>query len=542
MMTDKKQIVPFSLRDAPALIETIFPSQKVSVEAYKEQMAGSGKTLTPLGSFWKGRKPLILNKACILGCLLPTTSNLKRDLEIYEKLMGMDDESFVVRFSKRPRIQEILSKVKIDNIYDYFKIPPGFALPISSPFNISDYENMDISWREDITELERRKIEAKALPSLSYKEKVSNSKRPEEVISIIHNHIWQDVNQHLGTNAYSFPELVEQLGVMRFGHRPRVGDTFAGSGQIPFEAARLGCDVYASDLNPIACMLNWGSFNIIGCSNEKRVLLENKQKILIHKIQSEIENLGVEVNNEGLVAKVFLYCFEATCPQTGWKVPLLPSLVISKPRTGKLINVIAKLVPDNINKRYDIVIVNGVSNDELMSAEKNGTIRSETRGQDTYMVHSVNGVEYRTKISTLRGDYRNTNGSTENKLRLWGKSDFIPKQDDIFQERLYCIQWNRPKKSGKGDDFEFRAVTPDDVIREQIVKDYIAEHIIDWQSKGWIPDMRIEVGGPPRYQGLDLIRARGWTYWHHLFNPRQLLVAGLVNKYSDAEEGVKRFV
>ena len=41
-----------------------------------------------------------------------------------------------------------------------------------------------------------------------------------------------------------------------------------------------------------------------------------------------------------------------------------------------------------------------------------------------------------------------------------------------------------------------------------------------------MPDMRIEVGGPPRYQGLDLIRARGWTYWHHLFNPRQLLLRG----------------
>ena len=49
--------------------------QKLSAEAYKEQMAGSGKTLTALGSYWKGRKPLILNKACILGCLLPATDD-----------------------------------------------------------------------------------------------------------------------------------------------------------------------------------------------------------------------------------------------------------------------------------------------------------------------------------------------------------------------------------------------------------------------------------------------------------------------------------
>jgi putative DNA methylase len=48
----------------------------------------------------------------------------------------------------------------------------------------------------------------------------------------------------------SLPELVEQLGIARFGHRPMVADTFCGGGLIPFEAARIGCDVYASDVNP----------------------------------------------------------------------------------------------------------------------------------------------------------------------------------------------------------------------------------------------------------------------------------------------------
>jgi len=75
MTTDKKPIVPFSLKDAPALIERLLPVQKLSVEAYKEQMANVGKTLTALGSYWKGRKPLILAKACVLGCLLPATKD-----------------------------------------------------------------------------------------------------------------------------------------------------------------------------------------------------------------------------------------------------------------------------------------------------------------------------------------------------------------------------------------------------------------------------------------------------------------------------------
>ncbi len=102
-------ITPLSLKDAPALIERLLPVQKLSAEAYKEQMANVGKTLTALGSYWKGRKPLILNKACVLGCLLPATDNPKRDLEIFEKLMAMDDESFVARWPAPTSPKEILA-------------------------------------------------------------------------------------------------------------------------------------------------------------------------------------------------------------------------------------------------------------------------------------------------------------------------------------------------------------------------------------------------------------------------------------------------
>lgn len=36
---------------------------------------------------------------------------------------------------------------------------------------------------------------------------------------------------------------------------PSVVDPFAGGGSIPLEALRLGCDAYASDLNPVACLI-----------------------------------------------------------------------------------------------------------------------------------------------------------------------------------------------------------------------------------------------------------------------------------------------
>ena len=39
------------------------------------------------------------------------------------------------------------------------------------------------------------------------------------------------------------------------GEPPLVVDPFAGGGSIPLEALRLGCDAFASDLNPVACLI-----------------------------------------------------------------------------------------------------------------------------------------------------------------------------------------------------------------------------------------------------------------------------------------------
>jgi putative DNA methylase len=517
-------VTPFSLKNAPALIERLLPVQKLSAEAFKEQMAGASKTLTALGSYWKGRKPLILNRACILGSLLPATDNPSRDLEIFEKLMAMDDESFVIRWPRRPKPREILASISIASIDAYFISEPPNVLPASSPIDWSnpDWEDVKVSWRDGISELERRRLEAHMLPKSTYRERVKLAKRLEEVMENVHEHIWVATNAHLGTTARSMPELVEQLGIMRFGHRPRLADTFCGSGQIPFEAGRLGCDVYASDLNPIACMLTWASFHIIGASRESREAMSHAQHTLVRQLQAKIDDMAVETDGSGWRGKVYLYCAEVRCPQSGWMVPLLTTRVVS---TGY--GIVADLVPDPVNKRYEITLRPAESDSDMAAAEI-GTIGRDGKFGEAFLVHNIDGQKYKTMISTLRGDYKTHDGAIANRLRQWAKHDFKPHPTDIFQERLYAVQWMRKKKKGKGFDFEFRSVTPEDIERERIVDTFIEANLVEWQQSGCIPDMRIEVGGPPRYQGQDLIRARGWNYWHHLFNPRQLMLAGLL--------------
>ncbi len=549
-----RSLIPFSLKDAPALIERLLPVQKLSAEAYKEQMANVGKTLTALGSYWKGRKPLILAKACILGCLLPATDNPKRDLEIFEKLMAMDDESFVVRWKRRPKPREILEKLSIDTPEDYFSFDPPSFIPFPSPWDWSkpELDKVKVHWREEFEEkdevrrrndeselliiashpssfiphpsslLLRRQLEALMLPREPYRERVNKAKRPEEIMDRVHDHIWNAVNAHIGTNAHSFPELVEHLGIMRFGHRPRVADTFCGSGQIPFEAARLGCDVYASDLNPVACMLTWSAFHIVGASPERRQELEKQQQQLITKLRNEVDMLGIETDGHGWRARAYLYCVEVLLPD-GWLVPLLPSQVVSVDD-----GTIVELVPNDSEKCYDIRLRNCTPVDEMKTAAK-GTVKTEGRGQDPYVIHPAGKNPI--KISTLRGDYRMNDGTTGNKLRLWDKNDISPHTNDIFKERLYAVQWMRKKKKGKGIECEFRTITVDDLKRECIVEKFVGKHLEEWQDKGWLPDMRIEPGNKTD----EPIRTRGWTHWHHLFNPRQLLVNALINQHTDAD-------
>jgi putative DNA methylase len=519
-------VTPFALKDAPALIERLLPVQKLSAESYKEQMANVGKTLTALGSYWKGRKPLILNKACILGCLLPATDNPSKDLEIFEKLMAMDDESFAVRWKRIPKPKQILEGLEIANIADYFIVTPDNILPKSSPVNWSDlnHKNIKVNWRSDIPLLERRRLEIQTIPKSNYRDWVDKSYRPEEVISTVHNHIWDSVNSHLNTNAKTFPDLIEQLGIMRFGRRPKVADTFCGSGQIPFEAARLGCDVYASDLNPIACMLTWGAFKVVGGNQESRKNLAKAQKQLSNNVQIKIDKLGVETDSDGWRAKAFLYCLEVKCPQSGYMVPLLPSFVISKTHS-----VIAKLYPMPDEKRYDIRIYSNVKSAELEMAE-NGTIGRDSKYEEAHLIHKIDGIVYKTKLSTLRRDSLNFDGTIDSRIRLWEKQEFYPREDDLLHERLYCIEWMRPKTGGKNNEYQFRAISKEDLKREEIVREYVSENILRWQAEGWIPDMKIEVGGPPRYQGLDFIKSRGWTHWNHIFNPRQLMMLALAKE------------
>ena len=68
---------------------------------------------------------------------------------------------------------------------------------------------------------------------------------------------WDVVNEkdYLETSRALIQVAHESLGGAS-GTRPLVVDPFAGGGAIPLEALRVGADAFASDLNPVAVLLN----------------------------------------------------------------------------------------------------------------------------------------------------------------------------------------------------------------------------------------------------------------------------------------------
>lgn len=479
-----------------SFIERQFPVSKVSKESFKERKAVQSQTLTGLGKWW-GRKPLILVRAAILGCLMPASDNPKKDTEIFLKILSMDKPGLADRKIKRippAKLYEIASRSKHFRQYleQWFVIEKG-----------------KVKFKDDV---DKDDIEMRIFNTLGYDERLEYSCRPEQ-LSNIRDSSWREINEHLGTKAHSLQELVNQLSVKRYGKLITVGDCFSGGGSIPFEAARTGANVYSSDLNPVATLLSWADINILGNNTKKKQLLAFQDKLL-SEVQTRINKLGIEINEHGDTAINYLYCTETICPECGYKVPISSSWLV-----GVGSKTIAFLSENEAEKRYDIHIKMNATSQEMKEAEKSGTtvsggIRCPHCGKTT-------------PISSLRHDTIDDNGNTVYGLRLWEKNEFEPRPDDIYQERLYAIRYESTTIDEKGKEKTtryYREPTADDLKNEQKVHDIVAEHFSEWQEKGFVPSSAIESG----YNTDQVIRERGWKYWHQLFNTRQLLINAIL--------------
>jgi adenine-specific DNA methylase len=448
-------------------IETQFPIARLSAESYKERKANNGQTLTRLGKWW-GRKPLVLVRAAILGMLMPASNDARKDREIFLKVLTMDD-------------QGVWERIK----------DSGAGTP----------------WRNDDIYISRAAFDA-----LPYADRLRYCERPENVEGPS-GRAWAEINAHLGTTANSLAELVEQLGQRSFGHTPRVGDCFCGGGSIPFEAARIGCEAFGSDLNPVAGLLTWASLNLLGGGKAVQEEVMWVQTEALQAADRRVTEWGIEHNERGERADAFLYCVEVKPEGCDYFIPLAPSWLV-----GEKSKVVARwrraASVDFLEPEIAVV-----TDAELkLYKEKKGATVIDSRVIDPFDDNRSWSVE------ALRGP---------NGLRRWTNDDLVPRPGDVFQERLYCIRWVKTvMHNGKPKEIR-RYAAPDtaDLAREAKVLTLLRERLAEWQREGFIPSKAIPEGGAETHR---LFRERGWTHWHHLFTPRQLLTHGLLAEISGA--------
>jgi hypothetical protein len=111
-----------------------------------------------------------------------------------------------------------------------------------------------------------------------------------------------------------------------------------------------------------------------------------------------------------------------------------------------------------------------------------------------------------------------------NGLRHWSNDDVVPRPGDVFQERLYCIRWVDAQGNRR-----YAAPNEADLAQEAKVLSLLKERFAEWKREGFIPSKPIPEDGD---ETARLYRERGWTHWHHLFTPRQLLIHGLLAELS----------
>jgi adenine-specific DNA methylase len=500
--------------DVLSFIETQFPVAKLTKEALKERRANTGQTLTGMGKWW-GRKQLIIVRASVLGMLMPASADPRKDQEIFLKILTMDDDALwklrcdpsktwtcnLTKKSSREIEYEHASPAEKSEFFEMVRDKPRWLSGTHLP-------------QEERAAYRERKVDAfhRIFVRMSYEHKLRYCARPEEIEGPSKD-AWNEINQHLGTSANSLRELVDELGKRRFGHKPRLADPFCGGGSIPFEAARIGCEAIAGDISPAAGLLTWASMNILGGDQNLREQVSKEITRAFDEMAAEVANMGFESREDGARAHVHFYCNEITDPNSGWKIPLASNWVIDG-GTGTY----AKLIPHFPSKSFQIKIFHGGNSADLASAKADATWKNGLRSP---VDRNGNPVPPESRVPISAESLRGAQG-----LRLWDESQITPGPSDKFQERLYCILWSVPETRSDGSirySREYAEPSEADHLKENLLLENLKERFVAWQQRGFLPSARVVPGN----ETSRLQRERGWSHWHHLFFPRQLMINGL---------------
>lgn len=291
------------------------------------------------------------------------------------------------------------------------------------------------------------------------------------------------VKEYLETSRALTQAAHEALGGEP-GTRPLVVDPFAGGGAIPLEALRVGADVFASDLNPVAVLLN-------------KVVLQYIPRFG-HQLVEEIRKWGEWIKKEaekklaefypkdpdGATPMAYLWARTITCegPGCGTEVPLMRSLWLTKKGSH---STALRILPNIQERQIDFKIIDDAKARDVVE----GTIR---RGSAICPL-----CGYTTPVTSVRKQLKTHCGGAAN-------------------ARLLAVVTTRPGQQGR---FYRLPLKKDFVALAKANQELLLRIKQHTEALSLVPDEPL----PPQGTLGFRVQLYGMETWGNFFTPRQAL-------------------
>ena len=281
---------------------------------------------------------------------------------------------------------------------------------------------------------------------------------------------------------------------------PLVVDPFAGGGSIPLEALRLGCDAFASDLNPVACLI-------------EKVMLEDIPR---HgpELADELRRVGSEIkaqaekeladlyptDPDGTMPIAYLWARTVRCesPNCGAEIPLLRSLWLCKKAKRKRALRTKVVRPSGDVPRVEFEIFEPVSEKEVAG----GTV-ARAKASCLCCGTVLPPERVRAQLSAEKGG---------------ADTIFDAAGNRVGGARMTAVVTLRPGEKGR----HYRLPTEADYAAVRRAQERVAEILAEWERGGKqglcpVPDEPLPPIGTLGFR----VQRYGMLEWGDLFTARQ---------------------
>jgi putative DNA methylase len=533
------------------LIEAGFPCHQVGAETQRER--GASSALPPLYylHIWWARRPLTPSRAAILGATLPADSDvdgflLALGLKKVVAELGSCSQWTLENQTLLRKVEwnedGVTGKLAIDStVLRHFQEEKKKRIEVLNALEkivlarpSLEQEPVMIFWKNECAPFQMDDLAIGNL--LSITAVPANPSAFKDLLAYARDADVRVPNLYGYDRAYKFspPAPASSLTIL---------DPTAGGGSIPFEALRLGHNVIANELNPVATVILYATLQYprqfgkdLAHEVEKygRKLLEALNQSLDHIYArvnplppSELTLLESHLQRHPEVVEQFakedvtsfVFCRQVTCPHCQGQAPLLNSFWLSKEDGDKW--AVRLVIQSKSKVDIETYKITKALNQAQSTELDTGTV-TDGRGTCVHCRQVIDGDEIKAQA---RGE--SSHGRMIDRLYCVVAVRFEPKLKSNGELDRYTSGERAGEIKTKKVRF-FRAPNKRDFDALALAERTLQEKWDHFERLDLIPMERVPPGHKTGDEGgtgsgTDKPLKVGTEFWHQMFTPRQLL-------------------